>query len=215
MFYETAKRDHGLPHDPFKAIVAPRPIGWISSVSADGEVNLAPYSYFNGVSSRPDLVMFASEGVKDSVANIRQTGEFVANHVGFHLARQMNMTSVNAPHGIDEFEVAGLTQLASRLVKPPRVGEALAALECKFVQEIALTDHKGKSANSFMIIGEVVGVHIDESAIRNGRFDVASARPVSRLGYRDYGGPDGYFEMIRPDWEDNRGGGLPAGLKRS
>jgi flavin reductase (DIM6/NTAB) family NADH-FMN oxidoreductase RutF len=202
LFYETAKRDHGLPHDPFKAIVAPRPVGWISSISAKGKVNLAPYSYFNAISSRPDLVMFSSEGVKDSVTNIRQTGEFVANHAGFHLAEKMNLTSVAAPHGTNEFEIAGLTQAPSRLVTPPRVAEAYAALECRLVQEVVLRDIAGRSAGAIMIIGEVVGVHIDEAVVRDGRFDVSLARPVARLGYRDFGGPEGYFEMVRPDWED-------------
>jgi flavin reductase (DIM6/NTAB) family NADH-FMN oxidoreductase RutF len=200
LFYETAKRDHGLPFDPFKAIVAPRPIGWISSVSADGKVNLAPYSYFNALSARPDLVMFSSEGVKDSVTNIRQTGEFVANHAGFHLAEQINLTSVMAPHGTNEFELSGLTQAPSRMVAPPRVAEAYAALECRLVQEIALKDSAGHIAGAIMMIGEVVGVHIDEAVIKNGRFDVELAQPVARLGYRDFSGPDGYFEMARPEW---------------
>lgn len=207
MFYETATRDHGLPHDPFKAIVAPRPIGWISTISADGDVNLAPYSFFNAISSRPDLVMFSSEGVKDSVTNIRQTGEFVANHAGWHLAERINLTSVPAPHGVNEFEIAGLTQAPCRLVRPPRVGEALAALECKLVREVELTDLDGNSANAFMMIGQVVGVHIDERAIRDGKFDVRIAKPVTRLGYRDYDGPDGYFEMTRPDWAGVSGEG--------
>jgi flavin reductase (DIM6/NTAB) family NADH-FMN oxidoreductase RutF len=202
VFYETAERNHGLPFDPFKAIVAPRPIGWISSISSEGEVNLAPYSYFNGISTRPDLVMFSSEGVKDSVTNIRQTGEFVVNHAGFHLAEKMNLTSVAAPHGVNEFELAGLTQAPCRLVAPPRVGEAYAALECRLVQEVVLKDTAGRLAGAIMMIGEVVGVHIDEKVIREGRFDVELAKPVARLGYRDFSGPDGYFEMARPEWAD-------------
>lgn len=203
MFYKTARRDHGLPHDPLKAIVAPRPIGWISSMSRSGKVNLAPYSYFNLVSSRPDLVMFSSEGEKDSVTNIRQTGEFVCNHVGAHLAEKMNSTSVAAPHGVDEFQLSGLKPLESRLVTPPRVAGAFAALECKLVEEVRLRDLAGEPAGAIMIIGEIVGVHIDDAVLRNGRFDVELAKPVTRLGYRDYDGPDGYFEMIRPRWEES------------
>ncbi|MEM7461127.1 MAG: flavin reductase family protein [Pseudomonadota bacterium] len=200
MFYDTEGRDHGLPHDPFKAIVAPRPIGWISTISDEGHVNLAPYSFFNAISSRPDLVMFSSEGVKDSVKNVRQTKEFVANYASHELADQINMTSAPAPHETNEFEIAGLSEAPCKFVRPPRVAEALAALECKFVQEIELTDISGNSADSFMIIGQVVGVHIDDRAIKDGKFDVNIARPMARLGYRDYHGPAGYFEMTRPDW---------------
>lgn len=207
MFYETAKRDHGLPHDPMKAIVAPRPIGWISSLSKAGAVNLAPYSYFNLVSSRPDLVMFSSEGEKDSLSNIRDTGEFVANHVGHHLAEQMNLTSVPAPNEIDEFEFAGLEAAPCRLVKPPRVAAAYAALECKLVEIHPLKGLDGKPAASTMVIGEVVGVHIDEAVLRDGRFDVDLARPVTRLGYRDYARQGELFEMTRPDWGDVSGEG--------
>ncbi|GIL00296.1 MAG: flavin reductase [Alphaproteobacteria bacterium] len=200
MFYETARRDHGLPHDPFKAIVAPRPIGWISTVSADGRFNLAPYSFFNAVSSRPELVMFSSEGEKDSVTNIRATGEFVANYVSADMARLMNATSVDAPSGVSEFDYAGLKTEKSILVAPPRVAGILAALECRATQIFALTDLDGKPAGATMVVGQVVGVHIDERALRNGRFDPRIAHPVTRLGYRDFGGPDGYFEMIRPVW---------------
>lgn len=201
MFYETARRDHGLPHDPFKAIVAPRPIGWISTVSGKGEVNLAPYSYFNAVSSRPEMVMFSSEGEKDSVANIRENGEFVANHVGAHVAEAMNATSAPAPHGIDEFELAGLEKAPCRLVKPPRVARAYAALECRAVNIIELADLSGARTGAIMVIGEVLGIHIDPQVIREGLFDPELARPVARMGYRSYDGPDGYFEMTRPGWK--------------
>lgn len=202
MFYETAKRDHGLPHDPFKAIVAPRPIGWISTISAAGEVNIAPYSFFMAVRSRPDMVMFCSDGVKDSVTNIRQTGEFVTNYVSQAFAQAMNETSIDAPHGVDEFELAGLTSEASRLVAPPRVAGVAAALECKTTQLIELTGLDGAATDSVMVIGQVVGVHIDDAMISDGRFDVEKARHVARLGYRDYQGPDGYFEMQRPRWRE-------------
>jgi len=201
MFYETAKRDHGLPHDPFKAIVAPRPIGWISSVSASGEVNLAPYSFFNAVSSRPDLVVFSSAGVKDSITNVRETGEFVANHAGRELAEPMNETSAAAPSGVNEFTVADLEMAPCNLVKAPRVRAAYAALECKLVEIIDLKDSAGNSANHFMAIGEVVGVHIDDRAIVDGMFDVRVAQPITRMGYRDYAELGEIFQMTRPSWD--------------
>jgi flavin reductase (DIM6/NTAB) family NADH-FMN oxidoreductase RutF len=201
LFYEPDHRDQNLlPHDPFKAIVAPRPIGWISTISADGIVNLAPYSFFNAVCSRPNLLMFSSEGQKDSVTNIRATGEFVTNYVSADMAEVMNTTSIDAPSDVNEFEYANLRMEPSRLVRPPRVGGALASLECRLTQIVDLVDLDGNRAPSTMVIGQVVGVHIDERAIRNGRFDPEIGQPITRLGYRDYGGPDGYFEMIRPEW---------------
>src|SRR5262245_32874843 len=124
MFYETDKRNHGLPHDPFKAIVAPRPIGWITSISRNGEINLAPYSYFNAVSTRPPIVCFSSEGRKDSLAFVEETREFVCNLATFDLRLAMNETSAPYPRGVDEMREAGLTPAPSRLIKPPRVAEA-------------------------------------------------------------------------------------------
>lgn len=202
MFYSTENRDHGLPHDPFKAIVVPRPIGWISTISSGGHLNLAPYSYFNAISSRPDMVMFSSEGEKDSVTNIRANGEFVANFVSLDMAEAMNATSVNAPGEVSEFDYAGLDTEKSELVAPPRVAGVLAALECRATQIVPLHDLEGRSAGHIMVIGQVVGVHIDERAIRDGRFDFELARPVARLGYRDFVGPEGLFEMVRPVWRD-------------
>lgn len=201
MFYETSRRDHGLPHDPFKAIVAPRPIGWISTLSRDGVANLAPYSYFNAISSRPDLILFSSEGEKDSVRNARETGEFVASHVSARVAEAMNASSIPAPAGISEFDHCKIAAAPSTLVRPPRVAAACAALECKVTEIIEPRDLDGKTAGVFVVIGQVVGVHIDDSVIRNGRFDVMLAEPVSRLGYLDFDGPDGLFAMVRPDWK--------------
>lgn len=200
MFYTTERRDHGLPHDPFKAIVAPRPIGWISTVSTEGHVNFAPYSYFNAISAQPDMVMFSSAGEKDSLTNIRANGEFVANFVSSDMAEAMNATSVDAPGEVDEFDYAGLGMERSELVAPPRVAGVLAALECRTTRIVPLHDLEGKSAGHTMVIGQVVGVHIDERAIRDGRFEFELARPVARLGYRDFDGPDGRFEMTRPTW---------------
>ena len=198
MFYETAKNDHGLPHDPFKAIVAPRPIGWISSLSAKGEINLAPYSYFNGVSSKPPCVMFASEGHKDSIANIAETREFVCSLATWELREQMNATSATVSREVDEFMLAGLTAAPSKLVKPPRVAESPCALECRLVKTVNLGDDDPSLADRQIVIGKVVGIHIDEQFIRNGILDTAAMKPIARCGYRNYAVVLDQFEMIRP-----------------
>lgn len=202
MFYEPSA-GHGLPHDPFKAIVAPRPIGWISSLAADGSLNLAPYSFFNALSTHPHLVMFSSEGEKDSVTFARETGEFVANLVSRDLAEKMNATGIDAPRGISEFGHAGLTPEPSRLVKPPRVKEALAALECKVTEIHQPKGLDGRTGDRFIVFGEVVGVYIDDGAIdENGLFDIVRAGTVSRLGYMDYASVTETFSMRRPRWKD-------------
>lgn len=199
MFYETRKNDHGLPHDPFKAIVAPRPIGWISSLDGEGRVNLAPYSFFNAVSTRPPIVAFSSEGMKDSSSNIAQTGEFVASLATWDLREAMNRTSARLERGRNEFAFAGLEQAPSRLVKPPRVAASPAAFECRLIRVIHLTDAAGRPTDNHLVLGEVVGVHIDERFIRDGRFDTALAKPIARCGYRDYAVVESLFEMVRPD----------------
>lgn len=203
MFYEPASRDKNvLPHDPLKAIVAPRPIGWISTVSSDGVANLSPYSFFNAVSSMPDMVMFSSAGWKDSVTNAKATREFVCNYVSEDLAAAMNQSSVTAPSEIDEFSFAHLEKSDCRIVKAPRVADAPAALECRVTNIVELDRADGSKGAYVMVIGEIVGVHIrDEFITPDGRFDAAKARPVTRMGYRDYGAPGEIFEMIRPpDW---------------
>ena len=201
MFYEPDMRDRSvLRHDPFKAIVAPRPIGWISSISAKGEVNLAPYSFFNGVNSRPPLVMFASEGRKDSVENIEQTGEFVCNLATWDLREQMNETSAPMPHGKNEFVRAKLTMAPSGLVKPPRVAEAPAALECKLLRIVRLDTHKNQPTDCHVVFGEVVGVYIDERFVKDGMLDTAAMKPVARCGYTDqYAVVESLFFMTRPE----------------
>ena len=202
MFYEPSA-GHGLPHDPFKAIVAPRPIGWISSLAADGSLNLAPYSFFNALSAHPHLVMFSSEGEKDSVTFARETGEFVANLVSRDLAEKMNASAVDAPRGVSEFGYADLTPEPSLLVKPPRVKEALAALECKVTEILQPKGLDGRTGDRFVVFGEVVGVHIDDAAIdENGLFDIVRAGTVSRLGYMDYASVTETFSMQRPKWKD-------------
>ncbi len=198
MFYDTQTNGHGLPHDPFKAIVAPRPIGWISSLGADGSVNLAPYSFFNAFSSRPPIVGFASEGPKDSVSFIAETREFVCNLVTFDLRNEMNATSAPLPRGTSEFIHAGLETAPSTLVKPPRVKASPVALECKLVEIKELTDSDGNSVNSFLVLGHVVGIYINEAFIKDGRFDIVAAGTIARCGYTDYAVVDDLFSITRP-----------------
>ena len=198
MFYDTKSNGHGLPHDPFKAIVAPRPIGWISSLGADGSVNLAPYSFFNAFSSRPPIVGFASEGPKDSVAFIAETREFVCNLVSHDLAEAMNITAAPLPYGENEMTRAGLDAAPSKLVKPPRVKASPVALECKLVEIKQLNDSDGNSINSFLVLGHVVGIHIDEAYIKDGKFDIVAAGTIARCGYMDYAVVDDLFSITRP-----------------
>jgi len=197
MFYEP-KDGHGLPHDPFKAIVAPRPIGWISTVDAESRPNLAPYSYFNAISTMPPMVCFSSEGLKHSAANARATGEFVYNLAIRALAREMNASSAAVPPDVDEFELTGLATAPARLVRPPRVAASPAALECRVATFMELADLEGRGVERYLVIGQVVGVHIDEAYLRAGRFDTAAAVPLARCGYQDYTAVDEIFEMLRP-----------------
>jgi flavin reductase (DIM6/NTAB) family NADH-FMN oxidoreductase RutF len=201
MFYKP-EDGHGLPHDPFKAIVAPRPIGWISSLSESGVPNLAPYSFFNAISSNPHLVIFSSEGHKDSVSNIEKTGEFVANLVSRDLAEVMNRTSVDAPASVDEFDYAGIEREASQIVAPPRVKGVLAALECVVTDVQQPTGRNGENAGVYVVFGEVVGVYIADNALRDGLFDIVKAGNVARLGYMDYASVTETFQMRRPRWSD-------------
>ena len=200
MFYEPAK-GHGLPHDPFKAIVAPRPIGWISTMSREGALNLAPYSFFNAISSHPPLVMFSSDGEKDSATFARETGEFVVNLVGYALVDKMNKSAIDAPRGVSEFGYAELTPAASKLVAPPRVAEAPAALECKVTEIFRPKSIDGEESANVVVIGQVVGVHLDEAMLTDGLFDVVKAGNVSRLGYMDYSAITDVFAMRRPRWK--------------
>ena len=198
MFYQPEQRDHGLAFDPFKAIVAPRPIGWISSRDAEGRTNLAPYSFFNAISANPHMVMFSSTGWKDSVANIAATGEFVCNLATWDLRDAMNESSAALPHERSEFDATGLKTAPSTLVKPPRVADAVAALECKLLKQEELVALNGRSAGHWLTFGEVVGVHIDARFITDGRFDTAKARTIARCGYMDYAVVESVFAMERP-----------------
>ncbi len=197
-FYEP-KSGHGLSHDPFKAIVAPRPIGWISSIHPNGRVNLAPYSFFNAFCEIPPIVGFSSGGRKDSQRNIEATGEFVVNLATRKHAEAMNLTSAPVPHGINEMELAGLAGAPCRLVKPPRVADSPAALECKLLFMLPLKDLDGQLTACTLILGQVVGVHIDRAVLKDGRFDITAARTIARCGYRgDYTEVASLFEMLRP-----------------
>lgn len=199
MFYETAKNDHGLPHNPFKAIVSPRPIGWISSLDGEGRTNLAPYSFFNAVGDRPPIVMFSSSGYKDSAANVDATGEFVCNMASWDLKDEMNVSSAPVSGDTSEFELAGLDMAPSRLVKAPRVAKAATALECKHLQTLKLNDLDGVETDNWIVFGQVVGVHIDESILVDGKVDVTRFKPLSRLGYMEYAAVTEVFEMVRPN----------------
>jgi flavin reductase (DIM6/NTAB) family NADH-FMN oxidoreductase RutF len=200
MFYEVARNDHGLPHDPFKALVAPRPIGWITAVSATGAVNLSPYSFFNAVSDRPPMVVFSSAGRKDALTFVEETGEFVCNLATFDLREPMNATSAPLPRGESELDHAGLTAAPSRLVKPPRVAEAPAALECKWLQTVPLTPLSGGEPSYHLVVGQVVGIHVDDRFIVEGLVDTAAMRPIMRAGYHEYftATAETKFAMRRP-----------------
>ena len=215
MFYTTDKNDHGLPYDPLKALVAPRPIGWITSISARGEVNLAPYSYFNAVSTRPPIVLFSSEGRKDSVALVEETREFVCNLATWDLRDAMNQTSAPYPRGIDEMREAGLTPAPSRLVKSPRVAEAPCALECKWLQTLQLRDLDGRPLDRHVVFGQVVGVHIDDRFIANGRVDTAAMKPIARCGYDQYAVVEEVFSMRRPEVAETAPARAAAGGRRT
>lgn len=197
-FYEPAK-GHGLPHDPFKAIAAPRPIGWISSVDKQGHVNLAPYSFYNALGDNPPIVGFSSSGRKDSIRNIEETGEFVANFANKALAEAMNQSSAAVAREIDEMVLAGLTPAPCRIVSVPRVAESPAAFECKLLQIVHLHDLNGNPLEQYLALGQVVGVHIAHLYLKDGLFDLVAAQPIMRAGYQaDYVEVGNAFKMFRP-----------------
>jgi flavin reductase (DIM6/NTAB) family NADH-FMN oxidoreductase RutF len=195
---DGSPRNGGLPWDPFKAIVAPRPIGWVTTLTPDGVVNLAPYSYFNAVGDRPNVVIFSSSTPKDSQRNAEATGEFVCNLATWETREQMNLTSATVD--ASEPELAGLELAASRLVRPPRVAAAPAALECVYLDTYAIRTRDGREHTSHVVFGEVVGIYVDERYITDeGRVDTAAMRPVARMGYDEYTVVEGAFRMTRPD----------------
>lgn len=192
---------HGLPHDPMNAIIGPRPIGWISTRGRAGQLNLAPFSFFNLFSYRPPIIGFSSGGPKDTLRNAQETGEFVWNLATRELAERMNATSATVPYGTDEFALAGLAAAASRLVVPPRVAASPVNFECKVTQILQLQDHHQRPVQSWMVFGEVIAVHIHRSLLKDGIFDTFGAGVVLRAG-----GASGYaeitpanrFDMTRP-----------------
>ncbi|MEV8465262.1 flavin reductase family protein [Fluviibacterium sp. DFM31] len=200
MFYIPAD-GHGLPHNPFNAIVTPRPIAWVSTRDGTGQDNLAPYSFFNAVAYVPPQIMFAStsekpdrDGTKDSVGNIRDTGVFCVNIVEYAMRGVMNASSAALARGEDEFFVAGVEKAACATIDCPRVAEAPASLECRLIQILQLP---GKA--NFTVFGEVTGVHLRDDCLVDGRFDVTRYTPLARMGYRDYAAIGAVFELARPD----------------
>jgi flavin reductase (DIM6/NTAB) family NADH-FMN oxidoreductase RutF len=191
MFYEP-KNGHGLRHSPFNAIVAPRPIGWISTRAGSGD-NLAPYSFFNALAYTPPQVMFAG-GLKDSIQNVQETGVFAVNMVQEAMLDVMNATSEALPRGVDEFARAGVEKAECAMIDCPYVAQAPAVLECRLSQIVQLL-----GPDNWMVIGEVVGIRLRDDCMVNGRFDLALVRPAARLGYRDYAIVTAPFELTRPD----------------
>jgi flavin reductase (DIM6/NTAB) family NADH-FMN oxidoreductase RutF len=208
MYYETSKNDHGLPFNPLKACVVPRPIGWLTTISASGVVNLAPFSFFNLLSYDPPFVMFSAGvhekdgGKKDTVANIEVTGEFVYNMATWAQRAQMNATAAMIDRAVDEMMAAGLDPLPSRLVRPPRVKGSPVHFECRLHQIVILPGRK-PSSEHHLVIGRVDAVHIDDSVLTSdGRVDVLKIRPIARLGYKDYAAVDSIFQMEKRMPED-------------
>ena len=204
MFFPPMRhKDAGLTHNPLKAIVSPRPIGWISSKGADGSVNLAPYSFFNAISENPAMVIFSADCSghdhrKDSLRNVEETGEFVVNIVGQTQFDAMNMSSESLEYGENEFLHAGLEMVDSETVSPPRVGGVPAALECRLFQTVPLPrDDAGRGY--VMVMGTITGIYVDEMVIKDGKLDYTAFTPISRLGYRDYARVTDIFQVARPD----------------
>jgi flavin reductase (DIM6/NTAB) family NADH-FMN oxidoreductase RutF len=199
MFFEPKSRDKTLlPHDPFKALIAPRPVGWISSMDREGRVNLAPYSFFNAFSGAPPLVGFCSEGEKDSMTFARDSGEFVWNMATYDLRWQMSESSAPLGRGESEFTHTGLTMAPSQLVRAPRVKESPAQLECKVTEIIQLRDMEGNQTPRFLVMGQVIGIHIDDDCIEDGIVQITRMKPIARCGYQDYSVLDQVFSIKRP-----------------
>lgn len=201
MFYEP-RNGHGLPRDPYKALVTPRPIGWFSTLNDDGSVNIGPYSYFNAVADDPPFVMFSSGAredlaVKDSARNAAARGEFVHNLVTFDLKDAMNATSEEVAYGTDEAALAGLEMVPCNLVKTPRIAAAVASFECRYHSTVEIPQN-GDDGPNLVVFGEVIGIHIRDEALKDGRFDPEAQQVVARLGYANYAVVGGTFRMLRP-----------------
>lgn len=200
MFFDAERNDHGLPYNPIKALIAPRPIGWITASSTKGELNLSPYSFFNAVAERPFIVAFGSNGYKDAVAFIEETGEFVCNMATWDLREAMNRSSAPLARGESEVAYAGLTTAPSHFVKVPRVAETPAAIECRWLRTVKLETLAGETLDQYLVLGQVVGVHVDDRFIVDGMVDTAAMRPIMRAGYQEYfvATPETKFSMGRP-----------------
>ena len=202
-FLPMQHKQAGLPFNPLKAIVSPRPIGWISSKGADGSINLAPYSFFNAISENPAMVIFSADCSdhdhrKDSLRNVEETGEFVVNIVGQAQFDAMNISSQSFAYGENEFLHAGLEMIESETVQPPRIGGVPAALECRLYQTMPLPrDDAGRGY--VMVMGTVTGIYVDDAVVKDGKLDYTAYTPISRLGYRDYGRITDIFQVTRPD----------------
>ena len=203
MYYEPGKTPHGLPHDPFKSCVVPRPIGWISTVDAQGRHNLAPYSQFQNVTFDPPIVMFSANQTtqgerKDSVRNAEQMGQFVWNMATYAQREAVNISAEELPPGVDEFERAGLQKLESRLVKPMRVAGSPIQFECEYLNTLRFPG-KAPMGTVDVVFGRVVAIHIDDAAIdANGLVDLLKIQPIARLGYYNYTVVDSQFQMVIP-----------------
>jgi flavin reductase (DIM6/NTAB) family NADH-FMN oxidoreductase RutF len=210
LFFKPEERDRTLfPHDPFKAMIVPRPVGWISTMNAAGQVNLAPYSYFNAFSSVPMIVGFSSEGEKDSAAFAMESGEFAWSMATWPQREQMNATAAPLARGENEFHHAALEQAPCKLIKPPRVASSPCALECKVTQVVKLTGVEGTSISRTLVLGQVIGLHVDPRFVRNGRLDAVAMQVIARCGYDEYTVIDRLFTMARPT-----GGGDAFGGRR-
>jgi flavin reductase (DIM6/NTAB) family NADH-FMN oxidoreductase RutF len=218
MFYEPGKTPHGLPHDPFKSCVVPRPIGWISTVSREGAHNLAPFSQFQNLTFDPPYVMFASNQTidgrrKDTVVNTEQTGEFVWNMATYALREAVNKSAEQVPPEVDEFELAGVSKAPSRIVKPCRVAESPVHFECTYHQTIRLPGN-GTMGTVDIVFGRVLAVHIaDDYLTQDGRLDILKARPIARLGYFDYTSVESIFSMMIPGSDPRRLAGMEGSAR--
>lgn len=211
IFFEPHLRDKKMfPYDVFKAVIIPRPIGWVATVGANGALNLAPYSYFNGVSSWPQIVCFASESAKDSYTFAQETREFTWSMATWGQRDQMNQTSAGLPRGQNEFEFAGLQTAPSKIVKPPRVEGSPASLECRVTQVLALKDVNGKETGGTVVFGQVVGIHVDERCVKDGKMDAVAMQTIARCGYHEYTIIDRVFTMVRPESAGSAYGGAES-----
>jgi flavin reductase (DIM6/NTAB) family NADH-FMN oxidoreductase RutF len=199
LFFEPQNRDRVIfRYDPFKAMIAPRPVGWISTRDKQGSVNLAPYSFFNAFSGDPPVVGFCSEGLKDSAAFAVESGEFTWNMATWDLRHEMRMTSASLERGASEFAHAGLETAPCRYVKAPRVAASPCSLECKVTQSVVILDKNGKQTDRLLVLGEVIGAHVDERYVKDGILDILAMKPIARCGYQDYTAIDRLFSIDVP-----------------